>query len=49
MAKLGWRYYILFRILDGLFVMQVCLLFPETKSKWLEELEELEGILDRVA
>ncbi|KAH7001152.1 general substrate transporter [Ilyonectria destructans] len=45
MAKLGWRYYILFCILDGLFVVQVWLLFPETKGK---SLEELEGIFDRL-
>lgn len=45
MAKLGWKYYILFCILDGLFVVQVWLLFPETKGK---SLEELEGIFDRL-
>ncbi|KAH7369507.1 general substrate transporter [Rhexocercosporidium sp. MPI-PUGE-AT-0058] len=36
MAKLGWKYYILFCILDALFIVEVWLLFPETKGKTLE-------------
>lgn len=41
MAKLGWRYYILFCILDALFIVQVWFLFPETKGKSLEELADI--------
>lgn len=47
MASLGWRYYIVFCVLDALFVGAVWVLFPETKGKSLEELaglfERLEG------
>lgn len=45
MAQLGWRYYILFCVLDSLFIVQVWLLFPETKGK---SLEELSGIFDKL-
>lgn len=45
MAKLGWRYYILFCILDSLFIVIVWFLFPETKGK---SLEELSGIFDKL-
>lgn len=41
MARLGWRYYILFCILDALFIVQVWFLFPETKGKSLEELADI--------
>jgi hypothetical protein len=43
MAKMGWRYYIVFCVLDAMFIVAVWLLFPETKGK---SLEELEGIFD---
>ncbi|KAH6688496.1 general substrate transporter [Plectosphaerella plurivora] len=43
MAKMGWRYYIVFCVLDALFIAAVWFLFPETKGK---SLEELEGIFD---
>lgn len=47
MAKLGWRYYILFCILDALFIVQVWLLFPETKGKSLEELADIFDMLEK--
>ena len=46
MAKLGWKYYIIFCILDAFFIVQVWLLFPETKGKSLEELATLFDTLD---
>lgn len=46
MAHLGWRYYILFCILDALFCVAVWMLFPETKGKSLEELADLLDRLD---
>ncbi|KAH7397155.1 general substrate transporter [Pyrenochaeta sp. MPI-SDFR-AT-0127] len=49
MAKLGWKYYILFCILDALFIVQVWLLFPETKGKSLEELADIFDKLDEPA
>ncbi|KAM6529140.1 hypothetical protein FALCPG4_007289 [Fusarium falciforme] len=49
MAKIGWKYYIVFCVLDSLFIAQVWFLFPETKGKSLEELaslfEKLENVL----
>ena len=45
MAKLGWKYYILFCIIDALFIVQVWFLFPETKG---ESLEDHAGIFDRL-
>ncbi|RSL92094.1 hypothetical protein CEP52_014009 [Fusarium oligoseptatum] len=41
MAKIGWKYYIVFCVLDALFIAQVWFLFPETKGKSLEELASL--------
>lgn len=41
MGTLGWRYYIIFCVLDALFTAAVWLLFPETKGKSLEELADL--------
>lgn len=41
MGRLGWRYYIVFCVLDALFIAAVWLLFPETKGKSLEELADL--------
>jgi MFS family permease len=41
MAKLGWKYYILFCVLNAIFAVEVWLLFPETKGKSLEELDSL--------
>lgn len=46
MAKLGWRYYIVFCVLDAFFIVQVWLLFPETKGKSLEELADVFEKLD---
>ena len=46
MAKLGWKYYIVFCILDAFFIVQVWLLFPETKGKSLEELANLFDTMD---
>lgn len=37
MTALGWRYYILFVIIDALFFVAIWFLFPETKGKSLEE------------
>ncbi|KAH8891707.1 general substrate transporter [Thozetella sp. PMI_491] len=37
MGNLGWKYYIVFCILDALFFVMVWLYFPETKGKSLEE------------
>lgn len=37
MSALGWRYYILFIVMDALFFVAVWFLFPETKGKSLEE------------
>ncbi|KEY64419.1 hypothetical protein S7711_08475 [Stachybotrys chartarum IBT 7711] len=45
MSRIGWRYYIVFCILDALFIAEVWLLFPETKGK---SLEELAGIFDKL-
>jgi hypothetical protein len=47
LAHLGWRYYIVFCILDALFLVAVWTLFPETKGKSLEELAGLLDPLDR--
>lgn len=41
MAKLGWKYYILFCVLDAIFIVEVWLLFPETKGKTLEEVSRI--------
>ena len=48
MAQLGWRYYIVFCILDAILIALVWLLFPETKGRSLEELVELFDRLDKV-
>lgn len=37
MKALGWKYYILFCVIDALFFVAVWFLFPETKGKSLEE------------
>ncbi|KAH7159126.1 general substrate transporter [Fusarium sp. MPI-SDFR-AT-0072] len=37
MKALGWKYYIMFCVLDATFLMLVWFLFPETKGKSLEE------------
>ena len=37
MTALGWRYYILFVVIDALFFVAIWFLFPETKGKSLEE------------
>ncbi|KAM0325041.1 hypothetical protein ACHAQA_007578 [Verticillium albo-atrum] len=49
MAKLGWRYYILFCILNTIFVLEVWFLFPETKGKSLEELDSIFDKLEEVS
>lgn len=41
MDRLGWRYYIVFCIIDALFFVCVYFLFPETKGKSLEEVAEV--------
>jgi MFS family permease len=43
MGRLGWRYYILFCVLDALFFVCVWFLYPETKGKSLEEVAEVFG------
>ncbi|KXJ97585.1 general substrate transporter [Microdochium bolleyi] len=47
MAALGWKYYILFCILDAIFIGLVWLLFPETKGKSLEELRSMTSMDDK--
>jgi len=37
MKALGWKYYIMFCVLDATFFMLAWFLFPETKGKSLEE------------
>ncbi|CAH0055974.1 unnamed protein product [Clonostachys solani] len=49
LAQLGWKYYILFCVLDAIFIIEVWLLFPETKGKSLEELADIFGRLDKKA
>uniref|UniRef100_A0A8H7N8P6 Major facilitator superfamily (MFS) profile domain-containing protein n=1 Tax=Bionectria ochroleuca TaxID=29856 RepID=A0A8H7N8P6_BIOOC len=49
LAQLGWKYYILFCVLDAIFIVEVWFLFPETKGKSLEELADIFGRLDRKA
>lgn len=41
LARMGWKYYIIFCVLDALFIAEVWLLFPETKGKSLEELADI--------
>ncbi|PSN67618.1 general substrate transporter [Corynespora cassiicola Philippines] len=41
MKALGWRYYILFVVIDALFFIAVWFLFPETKGKSLEEVAKV--------
>ena len=49
MADIGWRYYILFCVLDLLFFLVVWLLFPETKGKSLEEIGQIFDDQNKVA
>jgi sugar porter (SP) family MFS transporter len=37
MGALGWKYYIVFVVIDALFFVAIWFLFPETKGKSLEE------------
>lgn len=48
MAKIGWRYYIVYCILDAALIALVWVLFPETKGKSLEELANLFEKLEKV-
>lgn len=41
MGSLGWRFYIVFCIIDALFFVAVWFIFPETKGKSLEEVAEI--------
>lgn len=47
MAALGWKYYILFCVLDSLLIIAVWTLFPETKGKSLEELSDIFDYLEK--
>ncbi|KAH7207334.1 general substrate transporter [Fusarium oxysporum] len=49
MAKIGWRYYIVYCILDAALIALVWVLFPETKGKSLEELANLFEKLEKVS
>jgi MFS family permease len=41
MANIGWKYYIVFCVIDVLFFVAVWFLFPETKGKSLEEIASI--------
>lgn len=41
MANIGWRYYIVFCVLDFILFAAIWFLFPETKGKSLEEIAKV--------
>jgi len=43
LEDISWRYFIIFVVMDALFVVILYIFFPETKGKTLEEMEALFG------
>ncbi|GME72307.1 unnamed protein product [Ambrosiozyma monospora] len=41
MDQLGWKYYIVFCVLDAVIVINIFFLYPETKGYSLEEIAEI--------